>query len=138
MEEAGLDGGDATKMRLVSLKAMLRVLTNAIIDIRLHTKNMSGDDAVKMMLEQGFQERPEAVGKLQRAQLDYVQLNTYYAGLREWLALRKEAERKEGKGFNLARYHDTVLLYGPIPVPKVRELYLAGVAPTADMTGIKQ
>lgn len=137
MEEAGLDGGDATRMRLVSLKAMLRVLTNAIIDIRLHTKNMPGDEAVKMMLEQGFQERPEAVGKLQRAQLDYVQLNTYYAGLREWLALRKEAERKEGKRFNLARYHDTVLLYGPIPVPKVRELYLAGVAPTADMTGIK-
>ena len=137
MEEQGLDGGDPVKMRLVSLKAMLRVLTNAIIDIRLHTRDMPGDDAVKMMLEQGFQERPEAVGKLQRAQLDYVQLNTYYAGLREWLALRKEAERKQGRRFDLTRYHDTVLLYGPIPVPKVRELYLAGVAPTADMAGIK-
>jgi uncharacterized protein (DUF885 family) len=135
MEEQGLDGGDPVKMRLVSLKAMLRVLTNAIIDIRLHTKNMPGDEAVRMMLEQGFQERPEAVGKLQRAQLDYVQLNTYYAGLREWLALRKEAEAKAGKGFDLARYHDTVLLYGPIPVPKVRELYLAGVAPTAEPVG---
>lgn len=130
MEEQGLDGGDPVKMRLISLKAMLRVLTNAIIDIRLHTKGMSGDDAVKMMLEQGFQERPEAVGKLQRAQLDYVQLNTYFAGLREWEALRKEAEKREGKKFDLRHYHDTVLYYGPIPVPMVRELYLGGVEPT--------
>ena len=37
-----------------------------------------------------------------------------------------------GKSFDLRRYHDTVLLYGPIPVPAVRQLYLAGVAPSAE------
>jgi uncharacterized protein (DUF885 family) len=119
-------------MRLVSLKADLRVLINAIIDIRLHTRGMPEQACVDLMMKQGFQERPEAVGKLQRAQLDYVQLNTYYAGWREWEALRAEAERREGKDFSLCRYHDTVLLYGPIPVPAVRQLYLAGVAPSAE------
>jgi uncharacterized protein (DUF885 family) len=132
MERQGLDGGDAVKMRLVSLKADLRVLINAIIDIRLHTKNMGEQECVDMMTKQGFQERPEAVGKLQRAQLDYVQLNTYYAGWREWESLAKEAERREGKEFSLCRYHDRVLLYGPIPVPAVRQLYLDGVAPSAE------
>jgi uncharacterized protein (DUF885 family) len=127
MEQMGLDGGDPVKMRLVALKAMLRVYANAAIDIRLHTKGMVEEDAVKFMTELGFQERPEAVGKLQRAQLDYVQLNTYLAGLREWTALRREAERREGDKFDLMRYHDTVLGYGPIPVPKVGELYFAGV-----------
>ena len=132
MEREGLDGGDPVKMRLVSLKADLRVLINAIIDIRLHTEGMSQKDCVELMIEHGFQERPEATGKLTRAQLDYVQLNTYYAGWREWESLRTEAAKREGKAFSQCRYHDTVLLYGPIPVPAVRQLYLAGVKPSAE------
>jgi hypothetical protein len=132
MEQMGLNGGDAVKMHLIALKGMLRVYSNAIIDIRLHTKGMTDQQCVDLMIGEGFQERPEAVGKLQRAQLDYVQLNTYLTGLREWESLRKEAEKKEGDKFSLCRYHDTVLLYGAIPVPEVRKLYLAGVAPAAE------
>ncbi|MGH7535347.1 MAG: DUF885 domain-containing protein, partial [Gemmatimonadales bacterium] len=131
MEAAGVNGGDSVKARLTALKAMLRLYANAIIDIRLHTMGMSGDEAIGLMTQRAFQERPEAEGKLQRAQLDYVQLNTYMAGLQEWNALRRDAERAERDGFNLCRYHDTVLLYGAIPVPAVRRLYMAGVAPTA-------
>ncbi len=131
MEAAGVNGGDPVKARLTALKAMLRLYVNAIIDIRLHTMGMSPEDAVALMTQQAFQEKPEAEGKLQRAQLDYVQLNTYLAGLQEWAGLRRDAERTEGADFNLCRYHDTVLLYGPIPVPAVRRLYMADVAPTA-------
>jgi uncharacterized protein (DUF885 family) len=131
MEAAGVNGGDPVKAHLTALKAMLRLYANAIIDIRLHTMGMSADDALALMTQQAFQERPEAEGKLQRAQLDYVQLNTYRAGLQEWTTLRRDAERAEGADFNLCRYHDTVLLYGPIPVPAVRRLYMAEVPPTA-------
>jgi uncharacterized protein (DUF885 family) len=62
-----------------------------------------------------------------------VQLNLYPVGLHEWWALRREAERREAKSFNLCRYHDTVLSYGPVPVPAARRLYLDHVAPTAQM-----
>jgi hypothetical protein len=132
MEAAGVNGGDPVKARLTALKGMLRLYANAIIDIRLHTMGMAPEDAVTLMTQQAFQEKPEAEGKLQRAQLDYVQLNTYLAGLQEWTTLRRDAERAEGKSFNLCRYHDTVLLYGPIPVPAVRRLYMAEVPPTAN------
>lgn len=131
MEELGMNGGDPVKARLTNLKGMLRIYTNAIIDIRLHTMGMPGDSAVAMMINEAFQERPEAEAKLQRAQLDYVQLNSYFAGVSEWTKLRADAERREGKKFNLCSYHDTVLLYGPVPVPTVRQLYFAHVAPTA-------
>jgi hypothetical protein len=47
----------------------------------LHTLGNAGDSAVAMMMRDGFQERPEAEAKLQRAQLDYVQLMTYMAGV---------------------------------------------------------
>jgi uncharacterized protein (DUF885 family) len=86
-----------------------------------------------MMVRDAFQERPEATAKLLRAQLEYVQMNLYAVGYREWRDLRREAEQREGKAFNLCRYHDTVLSYGPIPVPVVKRLYLDHIAPTATM-----
>ncbi len=133
MEELGENGGSAVKAHLVALKADLRMYANVIIDVRLHTMNMDGDSAVALMVRDAFQERPEAVAKLQRAQLDYVQLNTYPVGVREWWDFRRAAEQQEGKAFNLCRFHDAVLSYGPIPVPAVRKLYFAKVAPTAAM-----
>ena len=110
---------------------MLRLEANSIIDIGLHTRGMSEEEAVRLMVEDAFQERPEAEAKLQRAQLDYVQLNMYLAGIEDWEALRHEAERAEGADFNACRFHDRVLLYGALPVPTVRKLYFAGVAPSA-------
>ena len=130
MYDAGINGGDAVKMRLTDLKGMLRIYMNAALDIQLHTRNLPGDSAVAMMMRDAFQERPEAEAKLQRAQLDYVQLETYFAGVSDWTAFRAEAMRREGTSFNLCRFHDTVLMFGPLPVPVVRRLYLAGVRPT--------
>jgi hypothetical protein len=132
MEAAGVSAGDPVKMHLNALKGMLRIYMNTIIDVRLHTMELPGDSAVAMMMREAFQERPEAVAKLQRAQLDYVQLMTYMAGVEEWTNLRRDVEKKEGASFNACRYHDRVLLYGPIPVPTVRKLYMGGVAPTAN------
>jgi len=133
MEALGENGGSAVKAHLVALKADLRMYANVIIDVRLHTTNMNGDSAVALMVRDAFQERPEAVAKLQRAQLDYVQLNTYPVGVREWWDFRRAAEQQEGSAFNLCRFHDLALSYGPIPVPAVRKLYFAKVAPTATM-----
>jgi uncharacterized protein (DUF885 family) len=132
MEDAGANSGDAVKMRLNGLKWMARIYMNAIIDVRLHTMNMNGDSAVALMMRDAFQERPEAEAKLQRAQLDYVQLMTYMAGVHEWNSLRHDVQLKEGAKFNMCRYHDTVLSYGPVSVPTVRRLYMAGVRPTVN------
>jgi uncharacterized protein (DUF885 family) len=131
MYDAHVDGGDPVKMKLTDLKGMLRIYANVIIDIRLHTRSMPGDSAVAFMMRDAFQERPEAEAKLQRAQLDYVQLNAYFAGVEEWTRLRQDVQKRDGRNFNLCRYHDTVLLYGALPVPEIRRLYMAGVAPTA-------
>jgi uncharacterized protein (DUF885 family) len=133
MEAMGENGGDAVQAHLTALKADLRMYSNVIIDVRLHTMDMNGDSAVAMLVRDAFQERPEAEAKLQRAQLDYVQLNTYPVGVREWWDFRRAAEAQEGNAFNLCRFHDAVLSYGPIPVPAVRKLYFAKVAPTATM-----
>jgi uncharacterized protein (DUF885 family) len=133
MEELGMNGGDSVKARLTALKGKLRLYSNVVIDHGLHTGGMSTDSIVPYLMSEAFQEEPEATAKLQRAQLDYVQLNLYPVGLHDWWGLRREAQRTEGAAFNLCRYHDTVLSYGPLPVPAVRRLYLAKVAPSAEM-----
>lgn len=133
MRNLGMAGGDSVQALLVAMKADLRVYANVIIDNKLHTQGWPGDSAVAMMVRDAFQERPEAVAKLLRAQLEYVQLNLYAVGYREWRELRAEAEEREGSAFDLCRFHDTLLSYGPIPVPVARRLYFDHVAPTATM-----
>jgi uncharacterized protein (DUF885 family) len=133
MREMGLDGGDSVKARLTELKGLLRVYSNVVIDTKLHTQNMPTDSVVPFLVREAFQEKPEATAKLRRAQLDYVQLNLYPVGLHDWWTLRRDVEKQEGAAFNLCRFHDMVLSYGPIPSQAVRKLYFAHVPPTATM-----
>ena len=109
-------------MRLVQLKWYLRSITNAIMDSAIHVDGMTRDEAMKLMVETGFQEEREAAGKWVRAQLTSTQLSTYFVGYQEHADMRAEAERRGGAQFDLKAYHDRVLSYGSPPVRLVRAL----------------
>jgi uncharacterized protein (DUF885 family) len=121
MQEQGFREGDPL-MRLVQLKWYLRSITNAIMDSAIHVDGMTRDEAMKLMVETGFQEEREAAGKWVRAQLTSAQLSTYFVGYQEHSDMRAEAERRDGAGFDIRRYHDTVLSFGSPPVRFVRAL----------------
>jgi uncharacterized protein (DUF885 family) len=123
MIDEGYLGGDPL-MRLVNLKWYLRSITNAIIDAAIHVDGMTEEQAMKLMIEGGFQEEREAAGKWRRAQLTSAQLSTYFVGYQEHVALREAVERAWGDDFTLRRYHDTVLSFGSPPVRYVRALIL--------------
>mgnify|MGYP001818838120 FL=1 len=110
--------------RLIMLKWYLRAVTNAIIDTAIHVDGMTRDEAMKLMIEGGFQEEREAAGKWVRAQLTSSQLSTYFVGYQEWIELRRAVEESWGGEFTLRRYHDQVLSYGSPPVKYVRALVL--------------
>lgn len=112
------------KFRLIMRKIRLRVLANTILDIRMHTMNMSDKEALKLMMTDAFQTQSEAEGKLLRAKLTSTQLPTYYAGIREWFQLRKAYQARAGAKFNLQKFHDLVLSFGPIPVFQVQKIVL--------------
>jgi len=120
MDEGYLDYDP--KFRLVMRKIRLRLLGNAILDVRLQTMGMTDEQAMELMTQQGFQTQAEAEGKLRRAKLSSTQLPTYYVGLREWLAFRKRYQEKAGKNFDLLKFHDLVLDEGALPVPLVEKL----------------
>lgn len=113
------------RYRLSYLKVCLRVMANAILDVRMHTMNMSDADATDLMMNDAFQTQAEAEGKLQRAKLHSTQLSTYYVGMREWWRLRKQYEAAKGKHFRLMEFHDRVLGEGALPVPLLAKIVLA-------------
>ena len=119
MVEKGYGGAE---VRLQQLKMRLRMIINAIIDQKIHTAGMTEEEAVSMMMNEGFQEEGEAAGKWRRACLTSTQLSTYYVGNIEVNDIRRAFERKNGAGGDLRRMHDEMLSFGSPPPKYVREL----------------
>lgn len=111
-------------MRLINLKWYLRGIGNAIIDQAIHTEGMTRQEAMKLMMEDTFQEEREAAGKWVRAQLTSAQLSTYFVGTIEHFDLRRDIQRVWGSKFDLKTYHDRILSYGSPPVQYVKALVL--------------
>ncbi|NHC14439.1 DUF885 domain-containing protein [Motilibacter deserti] len=110
----GPDGNAALRMQ--QLKLQLRMTINAILDIRVHTRGMTEQEALRLMVERGHQEEGEAVGKWRRALLTSAQLATYfvgYAAVRDLVADLRSAR----PGWDDRRVHDAVLAHGS-PAPR--------------------
>jgi uncharacterized protein (DUF885 family) len=121
--ESGYKNSD--EMWLMYNKFHLRATINTILDISVHTRNMSKEDAITMMTREGFQQQAEADGKWKRVTLSQVQLCSYYTGFSEIYELREMLKKKEGDKFNLKAFHEKFLSYGSAPVKYIKELMLA-------------
>ena len=121
MVDAGYLKGDP-KLRLQQYKLELRSVSNAILDIKLHTEGMSDEAALRLMTEEAFQERPEAELKLKRAKLSVTQLCSYFVGGETWRSIRKAAEKAAGNKFDLRAFHDRALGEGAVTLPTLRTL----------------
>ena len=87
-------GADDPALMLTHWKFYLRAVTNAIIDARIHTHGMTGEEAVALMVDGGFQEEAEARAKFDRARLSSTQLSTYFAGSMEMWDIEREVRRR--------------------------------------------
>ena len=119
MAEKGYGGAE---VEMQQLKMKLRVIINSIIDQKIHTAGMTEQEAMALMMNEGFQEEGEAAGKWKRAQLSSTQLSTYYVGSVEVNDLRKAYEAKNGKQTEMRKMHDAMLSFGSPPAKYVREM----------------
>lgn len=108
MADAGFGGPE---VRMQQLKMRLRVIINAIIDQKIHTEGMTEEQAMALMMDEGFQEDGEAAGKWRRACLTSTQLSTYFVGSAEVEDIRRAYEAKNKK-VDLKKLHDAMLSYG--------------------------
>ena len=103
---------------------VLTNIANAILDQAIHTEGITREQAMRLMMEDTFQEEREAAAKWIRAQLTSTQLSTYFVGYLEHADLRRETEQAWGDEFRLKTYHDKVLSFGSPPVKYARALLL--------------
>jgi uncharacterized protein (DUF885 family) len=136
-------------MLLSNWKFYLRAITNAIMDVRIHTAGMTEQEAMDLMVDGGFQEEDEARAKWLRARLTSTQLSTYYLGSLEMWELEIEARKRaavaagfsedvvpeqrvvgglgETPGFDYRAHLESVISHGTPPIKWVRRI-LAGQA----------
>ena len=113
--------GDALHMQ--QLKMQLRMILNAILDIRFHCDGLEEAEAMQLMTSRGFQEEGEAIGKWRRVQLTATQLSTYYVGYREVRDLAADL-RAARPGWSERELHDAMLAHGSPPARHLRRLLL--------------
>ncbi len=90
-------GADDPALMLVHWKFYLRAVINAIIDARIHAFGMTEEEAVRLMVEGGFQEEAEARNKYDRARLTSGQLSTYFVGSVAWWDIELERRRRDAR-----------------------------------------
>jgi len=105
-------------------KVTLRSVINAMIDIRLQRTHWPEEEAVKLMMEKGFQEEGEARGKLVRAKLSQVQLTTYFAGQLAIQNILEEYRKRRGAAFSWKEFNERLVGAGSPPFFAIREYML--------------
>jgi hypothetical protein len=107
----------AACLRLQQLKMQLRSTINAILDVRVHTRGMTEDEAMRLMMLRGHQEEGEAAGKWRRALLSHAQLSTYFVGYGEVSALASDLAAARPQ-CTQRQVHDELLSHGS-PSPRL-------------------
>lgn len=123
MLDEGFRDGDP-RLALQRKKFFLRAVVNALLDADIHRGGISEYEALKLMIEDGFQEESEARGKWRRACLTSTQLSTYYVGYKDVALLRRDVEDRRGGGFDLGDFHKELLSHGSPPVKFLREILM--------------
>ncbi|HNE50871.1 MAG TPA: DUF885 domain-containing protein [Chitinophagales bacterium] len=118
-------GNNEPEMWLLYYKWNLRSVCNTILDISVHTKNESKDEALDLLMNQAFQQKTEAEGKWHRVQVTSVQLTSYFTEFYEITKLREAYKKKMGNAYKLKNFNEQFLSYGSSPVKYIRQILLS-------------
>jgi uncharacterized protein (DUF885 family) len=97
------------------------VAANAILDIKLQRGEMTDEEALRFMEDEGFQEKALAEKKLLRAKLDSAQLCQYFLGLSEIAALERDVKAR-GK-LDQRAFNQELIGHGTVPVKILKAFF---------------
>ncbi|HEY1336915.1 MAG TPA: DUF885 domain-containing protein [Bryobacteraceae bacterium] len=124
MLDEGYGGGDP-KLRLGQLQDALLRDARYIAGIRMHTGDMTVEQATEFFVKEGRQVRPVAEKEAKRGTSDPTYL-VYTLGKLEILKLRDDYKKAKGGKFTLQDFHDAFLLQGFPPIRIVRNALVGG------------
>lgn len=100
--------------RLMQLEWTLVRAARVLIDVGLHTRGMTFDDAVKVLTDQVHLEHELAVNEVKRYTMSPTQPLSYLVGRERIMAMRERFKQKTGAAFTLEAFHAAVLSHGTI------------------------
>jgi uncharacterized protein (DUF885 family) len=118
-------GAEDPALMMVHWKFFLRSITNTLMDLRIHAGTMDEAEAMRLMVDGGFQEEGEAANKWDRARLSSTQLCEYFLGYLGMTELEAEARRRataEGSELAWRPFLESVLAHGSPSLPVIREI----------------
>src|SRR5579884_267698 len=113
------------RVRLMQLKALLWRACRVLLDVGLHTRQMSLAEAAQFLQDEARLEEAHAWAEVRRYALTPTQPMTSVVGKRALVALRSEIQRRQGARFDLRSFHDAILSYGSMPPALLREALLS-------------
>jgi len=100
--------------RLAHLKKQLENIARTIVDIRVHTGNMSREEMVRFVKEEALQGDQLANNMWTRTLTSSPQITTYYLGYAKVTEVYHAARTAEGDKFDLCRFMDGMMELGPV------------------------
>jgi len=91
-----------------------------LLDVGLHTRGMTFDQAVTALVDQVHVDRANAEAEVRRYCAEPAYQLCYAVGRRELLQLREDYRAASQGDFTLRRFHDAILRYGGLPVALIR------------------
>jgi uncharacterized protein (DUF885 family) len=127
MLDEGYGAGDR-KLRLGQLQDALLRNARFIAGIKMHTGQMTVDEAVGFFVKEGYQVRPVAEKEAKRGTSDPTYL-VYTLGKLQILKLREDYKKLKGAKFSLQEFHDAFIKQGTPPIKLVRRALLGDDSP---------
>jgi uncharacterized protein (DUF885 family) len=113
----------AAKYRMAQADEALLRLCRLCVSIKMHTQNMSLDEATKFFQDNCYYEEKPARSEAMRGTFDPGYLN-YTLGKLQILKLRDDYKAQEGDDFSLQKFHNELLNHGMPPIRLLREIML--------------
>jgi uncharacterized protein (DUF885 family) len=113
----------AAKYRMAQADEALLRLCRLCVSIKMHTQNMSLDEATKFFQDNCYYEEKPARQEAMRGTFDPGYLN-YTLGKLEILKLRDDYKAQEGDSLSLQKFHNELLNHGMPPIHLLREIML--------------
>ena len=113
----------AAKYRMAQADEALLRLCRLCVSIKMHTQNMSLDEATKFFQDNCYYEEKPARQEAMRGTFDPGYLN-YTLGKLQILKLRDDYKAQQGDAFSLQKFHNELLNHGMPPIRLLREIML--------------
>src|SRR6266568_3788837 len=113
----------AAKYRMAQADEALLRLCRLCVSIKMHTQNMSVEEATKFFQDNCYYEEKPARTEAMRGTFDPGYLN-YTLGKLQILKLRDDYKAQQGDAFSLQKFHNELLNHGMPPIRLLREIML--------------